>query len=163
LQQARLAFGCIAHSCLLVVQPSGSDMELAVPRPARFLDRTGTWLFVRDIFGRYPVRTVTQPEQKVVSYICRKEIGRRADIADAATRNRERNAVDVGLANDQPPAGRSDEAGKKLRHKVSAAAALADDRYIGANGKFEIDRLEQMNSVAVHHIDIRGSDLAVDR
>jgi hypothetical protein len=50
-----------------------------------------------------------------------------------------------------------------LRHKVSAAAALPDDRHIGAEGKLEIDPLEQMDPVTVHQIEIGGGDLAAQR
>src|SRR5258705_5741787 len=161
LDDARLEPSRIGYSGLPVVDPVGSDIELTVPRLTGFLDRPGAWLFV--LVVRRPVRPVAQAEQEIVSYTRRKQAGRRADIADATAGNRERNGVDIGFADHQAPARRSDEPGEELGHKVSAAAALADDGHIRAEGKLEIDPLEQMDPVTVHQIEIGGGDLAAQR
>ena len=106
---------------------------------------------------------MTQAEQQIVPHARRKEIGDRADVTDPPAGNRQRYAVEVGIADDKPSAGRGDEAGKELRDEISAAVALADDRYIGAERKIETDGLQQMDAVAVHHSEIGGGDLAVQR
>src|SRR5437763_1688083 len=77
--------------------------------------------------------------------------------------NRQRHAVEVGVANAKAPARRGDEPGKELRDEISAAVALADDCYIGAEREVEIDLFEQRDAVIVHHTDIGRSDLAMQR
>jgi hypothetical protein len=56
----------IGYTRLLVVDPVGSDIELAVPRLTGFLDRPGAWLYV--LVVRRSVWPVAQAEQEIVSY-----------------------------------------------------------------------------------------------
>jgi hypothetical protein len=65
LDDARLEPGRIGYTRLLVVDPVGSDIELAVPGLPGFLDRPGAWLFVLVVRS---VRPMAQAEQEIVSY-----------------------------------------------------------------------------------------------
>jgi hypothetical protein len=106
---------------------------------------------------------VKQSEQQVFPHARREQVSRWPDIADALTGDTKRQAVDVRVANQQSAARWRNKPGKELWNEVSAAVALTDDRHIGADRKFEVERLEVMDAVAVHDAQIGGTNRALER
>jgi len=97
LDDTGVEFGGTGHSRLLVVEPIAGDIEFAVARFARLVDRAATRLPTGQTVARYRLRAVPQANQQVVADGGRKQIGNRPDISDPTAANRQRYAVDIGF------------------------------------------------------------------
>ena len=160
LQQAPLQRGGILDPGLPVIDPIGGDIELAIARAARLLDRTRA----RFVIGNAAiVGAVAQPEQQVLANAGGEEVGRGADIADQPARGGKRQRGEIDAAQRDLAAARHVEARQQLRHQILAAIARPHKRDMRAERKGEVEPVEKADAVAVDETDIGQFDLVLRR